>query len=122
MNFDICKKCLGYSIKNKINGGCIFEYDKESTLIGFYVRGRGRKYTDVKIRLKTSEHVQKLLFDNINIFNRETFQKLSLEKILKDVEIICCSGDYKKEGTVWTANLKQCPFQIEHLIHDENRK
>lgn len=118
MNFNICKKCLGYSLKNKIKGGAIYSYDKDSTTIGFYLKNR--QHESVKITLKTSPVIQNILFSNIDIYNDKTFQKLDLETFLKNVEVMSCSETIAREERYRPINFKICPYYIEHMMDDWN--
>ena len=119
MNFDICKKCLRYSLKNKIAGGAIYNYDDESTTIGFYLLRR--KYREIKVKLKTNKIVQALLFANTDRFNKKCFMKLDLPEALKDVEIVWCS-EASIDKYNWWIEQKQCPYYMEHLMSEWNKE
>ena len=119
MNFNICKKCLGYSLNNKIAGGAIYSYDKESTTIGFYLFKR--KYRDIKVKLKTNKFIQKMLFANADIFNEKCFMKLNLPEALKDIEVIGCS-EATENHCVWLTVQHPCPYYVEHQMSDWNKE
>jgi len=105
MNFEICKKCMGYSLKNKIHG-YTHSYDKKNQTVYVNFNMINRMHRAVTALVCCDDEIYQLLKNN----------RMDI-KCLKNHKVLECTETNGGSQFGW----KQCPYQMEHLIDDWNK-